>query len=157
MLFRSAWDVVQQSNDKQQLVPMLEAVRATIGENPQKLSADAGYFSDAAIGAAEASGVKLFVPPDRHKHGAELPASTGAQTRADVMREKLRRDDGHDIYKMRKAIVEPVFGQIKEARGFRRFSLRGLQNVRGEWALVCLAHNLLKLFKYGGEQQLCGA
>jgi len=152
-----ALDVVQQSNDKQQLVPMLEAVHATLGVNPQKLSADAGYFSDAAIAAAEASGVQLFVPPDRHKHGAELPASTGTQTRADRMREKLRTDDGHDIYKMRKAIVEPVFGQIKEARGFRRFSLRGLQNVRGEWALVCLAHNLLKLFKYGAGQELCAA
>ena len=72
-----------------------------------------------------------------------------AASAAEQMRQKLRTPEGHETYKMRKAIVEPVFGQIKEARGFRRFSLRGLSNVRAEWSLVCLTHNLLKLFRSG--------
>jgi len=65
------------------------------------------------------------------------------------MRQKLASQAGRDVYRMRKAIVEPVFGQIKEWRGFRRFFLRGLDNVRGEWKLVCLTHNLLKVFRSG--------
>jgi len=70
------------------------------------------------------------------------------------MTQKLKSDAGRDIYRMRKAIVEPVFGQIKEWRGFRRFSFRGLQQVRAEWKLVCLTHNLLKLFRSGHQFQM---
>jgi len=74
-------------------------------------------------------------------------------TAKEAMRHKLRTEAGRSIYKMRKAIVEPVFGQIKEQRSFRRFSLRGLDNVRCEWKLVCLASNLLKLFGSGWTPQ----
>ena len=70
------------------------------------------------------------------------------------MREKLRTEAGRTVYKMRKAIVEPVFGQIKEQRGFRRFSLRGKENVSREWKLVCAASNLLKLFRAGGVPEM---
>ena len=66
------------------------------------------------------------------------------------MKQKLDSDVGRAVYKMRKAIVDPVFGQTRECRGFRRFSFRGLENVRAEWQLVCLTHNILKLFRYGG-------
>jgi hypothetical protein len=69
------------------------------------------------------------------------------------MQHKLRTEAGHAVYKMRKAIVEPVFGQIKEQRGFRRFSLRGLEKVRAEWKLVCATANLLKLFRAGWTPQ----
>ena len=69
------------------------------------------------------------------------------------MREKLRSDKGQEIYRRRKAIVEPVNGQIKEARGFRRFLLRGLTKVNGELGLICLGHNLLKLFRAGMSEK----
>ena len=69
------------------------------------------------------------------------------------MRAKVRTAEGQALYKMRKAIVEPVFGQMKERRGFRRFALRGLANVRAEWDLICLTHNVLKLFRAGGRLQ----
>jgi hypothetical protein len=70
------------------------------------------------------------------------------------MKQKLKTEAGRDLYRMRKAIVEPVFGQIKEQRGMRRFLLRGLQNVRAEWKLICLTHNLLKLFRSGRAFQV---
>src|SRR5439155_7702409 len=90
-----------------------------------------------------------YVPPDRHTHGHGL-APTAARTRSAVaewMREKLRAPEGRQIYARRKAIVEPVFGQAKEGRAFRRFSFRGYDKVTAEWALICLTHNMLKLFR----------
>ena len=74
---------------------------------------------------------------------------TTAQER---MAAKVWTPEGKALYARRKVIVEPVFGQIKEARGFRRFLLRGLEKIRGEWRLVCLTHNLLKLWRYGSAQ-----
>ena len=70
------------------------------------------------------------------------------------MKQKLKTEAGRDLYRMRKAIVEPVFGQIKEWRGFRRFLLRGLHKVRAEWKLICLTHNLLKLFRSARAWQM---
>lgn len=149
-----AADLTQQSNDKKQLVPMLELVRKNLGQLPQKASADAGYFSEANVTDEKLAGVDLFVPPHREKHGAKAEASAGPAPEASVkekMQHKLKTPEGRDIYKRRKAIVEPVFGQIKEARGFRRFSFRGLENVKAEWTLICLTHNLLKLFRSGAS------
>lgn len=149
-----AADVTQEANDKKQLVAMLEQVQENLGALPAKASADAGYYSAAALASEKLTSVDLHVPPDRQKHG-EQPEATGGEpgievaSAAEKMRQKLRTTEGHNTYKMRKAIVEPVFGQIKEVRGFRRFSLRGLSNVKAEWSLVCLAHNLLKLFRSG--------
>ena len=146
--------VTQEANDKQQLVPMLGHVATNLGQWPATASADAGYFSEANVTAPELAAVDLYVPPDRQPHGP--PPADGshpppsANLIIEQMRQKLKAPAGHAVYARRKAIVEPVFGQIKEVRGFRRFSFRGLANVTAEWALICLTHNLLKLFHAGG-------
>ena len=145
--------LTQQANDKQQLVPMLLAVEKNTGEKPVKASSDAGYFSQAQITDNQLQGIDLYVAPERLRHGEKIEgvghdAPPSMQpTLIEQMREKLKTAQGHAVYKMRKAIVEPVFGQIKEARGFRRFSLRGEPKVGLEWQLICLTHNLLKLFR----------
>src|SRR3989339_1209348 len=94
------------------------------------------------------------MPPDRMEHGKEIPAARRGRTPrglsvADRMRRKLRTKRGRAVYARRKEIVEPVFGQIKQARGFRQFLMRGLKKVKGEWSLVCTTHNILKLWKSG--------
>ncbi len=165
--------ITQEANDKQQLVPMLQQVEQNLGRKPEKATADSGYFSEAAVTHPSVEGVELLVPPNRQKQealtegagavlqepaqlaegppGAEVstdraPAQASV---ADAMRQKLRSPEGHAVYKMRKAVVEPVFGQIKECRGFRRFLFRGLKKVETEWQIICLTHNLLKLFRAG--------
>ena len=136
--------LTQQANDKQQLVPMLLAVEKNTGEKPAQASADAGYFSQAQITDDKLQGMDLHVAPERLRHGEKITgvgdqASPSAPpTLIEQMRQKLKTAQGHAVYKMRKAIVEPVFGQIKEARGFRRFSLRGEPKVGLEWQLICL-------------------
>ncbi|MBI1746652.1 MAG: IS1182 family transposase [Acidobacteria bacterium] len=146
-----AAEVTQQANDKQQLVPMLEKVAENMGQMPEKASADAGYFSEANVTDEKLKAVDLHVPPDRQKHGEQVPEVSGppaaGKTVIEQMREKLKTAAGREVYKRRKAVVEPVFGQIKEVRGFRRFSFRGKVKVRAEWLLICLTHNLLKLFR----------
>jgi transposase len=149
-----AAEVVQTPTDKQQLVPMLEAVEANTGLKPEQASADSGYFSTAAVTDERLTGIDLHVPPDKVKHG-EPPEAVPEPLPEDAsvieaMRHKLKTKVGRQIYGKRKAVVEPVFGQIKEARGFRRFSFRGVAAVTAEWSLVCLTHNLLKLFRAGG-------
>jgi transposase len=152
-----ASDVTQQTNDKQQLIPMMKQAQANTGAKPAILSADAGYFSEDNLTDEQLEGVDLYVPPDRQKHGEQpSPATEPPPPDAafpDRMRHKLRTQEGKKIYARRKAIVEPVFGQIKQARGFRRFSFRGLEKVAAEWDLVCLTHNLLKLFRAGFAPQ----
>jgi len=143
--------VTQQSNDKQQLIPMLARVASNVGKKPDAASADAGYFSAAAVGDQSLDGINVLVPPERQKHGLvhEHPGEPGSplDSAAHMMRAKLRTEINSALYKQRKAIVEPVFGQIKERRGIRRFMFRGLEKVNSEWSLICLTHNLLKLFK----------
>jgi len=117
---------------------MLLAVETNTGDRPVKASADAGYFSPAQIADDQLQGIDLYVAPERLRHGEQIAdqASPAAQpTLIEQMREKLRSAQGHAVYKMRKAIVEPVFGQIKEVRGLRRFSLRGEPKVGLEWQL----------------------
>lgn len=148
-----ASDVTQQPNDKQQLVPMLELAKDNLlGQMPDKASADAGYYSEEAISDDKLIGADLYVPPDREKHGKgqsqTLPADATASP-AQQMRSKLSTPEGKDVYRMRKAIVEPVFGQIKESMGFRRFSFRGIDSAHAEWDFVCAMHNLMKLFRSG--------
>jgi transposase len=143
--------VTQDANDKQQLVPMLLAVQENMGQLPEQASADTGFFSEANLTAKAVAGVDLYVPPERSHHttpGASAPAATPAEDSVrEQMRHKLNTPEGQAVYKMRKAIVAPVFGQIKDGRGFRRFSFRGLVQVGAEWTLICLTHNLLKLFR----------
>jgi len=152
-----AASVTQETNDKRQLVPMLEEVEVMTGRKPEQTTADAGYFSEQSVTNPKLEGIDLLVAPDRQKHAEEVPAATGPPPpetgAAERMREKLRSAEGRAVYKMRKAVVEPVFGQIKEARGFRRFLLRGLEKVRAEWKLICATHNLLKLFRSGWSPQ----
>ncbi len=146
--------VTQEANDKEQWVPMLEQVEILTGSEPQQATADAGYFSEANVTDPKLEGIDLWVAPDRQKHGEEGPVATGPPPPesagvADAMRYKLRTPEGRAVYQQRKTVVEPVFGQIKEQRGFRRFLLRGLANVAAEWKLICATHNLLKLFRSG--------
>jgi transposase len=156
--------VTQEANDKQQLVPMLEQVKLLTGGAPQQATADAGYFSEANVTEPKLEGIDLFVAPDREKHSEEVPGAArppvGGQpclsptpSPAQAMRDKLHTPQGRTVYKMRKAVVEPVFGQLKEQRGFRRFLLRGRKQVEGEWHLICATHNLLKLYRCGWKPQ----
>jgi transposase len=145
--------ITQETNDKKQLLPMIAQIEKNLKQKPEKVSADTGYFSEANVTDASVKDVDLYVATGRDKHGDVVetssdPLSADSSPKA-AMREKLRTAAGRAVYKMRKAIVEPVFGQIKEVRGFRRFSLRGQQNVRHEWRLVCAVSNLLKLFRAG--------
>jgi hypothetical protein len=143
--------VTQEANDKAQLVPMLTQVVAQLGAHPVAASADAGYFSDANVTDRALQAIDLYVPPDRQHHG-ELSPSNSDPPPPDApviaqMRHKLRTVAGQAVYALRKTIVEPVFGQIKAGRGFRRFAFRGQAKVTAEWLLICLTHNLLKLFR----------
>ncbi len=148
-----ACSITQQSTDKQQLLPVLKCVQENTGQLPEKTSADSGYFASNVVEAPERAATDLYVPPDRQKHGTgesiELTATQAKTEASQRMRAKLQTDEGRAIYNRRKAIVEPVFGQIKEARGIRRFSLRGLEKVAAEWSIICWTHNLLKLFRSG--------
>jgi MFS-type transporter involved in bile tolerance (Atg22 family) len=136
---------------------MLGQVVATCGQPPTAASADAGYFSATSVTDETLRGIDLYVPPDRQKHGEPAPAASGPPppdaAAITQMRAKLQTAAGHAVYALRKAIVEPVFGQIKDARGFRRFSFRGLAKVQAEWLLICLTHNRLKLFRAGSPLQ----
>jgi transposase len=149
--------VTQEANDKKQLVPMLEQVKVLTGRPPQQATADAGYFSEKSVTDPKLKGIDLLVAPDRQKHGEEVPCGAGPPPAeagvVEQMRHKLRTVEGRAVYKLRKAVVEPVFGQIKEQRGFRRFLLRGLAKVEAEWKMICATHNLLKLFRSGWSPQ----
>jgi transposase len=132
--------------DVEQFVPVLAQVRANTGRRPATVTADAGYFSEANLTAPSVAEIDCYIPPDRGTHraaGARRPYGTAI---AEAMRAKLSTPEGRAIYALRKTLPEPVFGQIKEARGFRRFSFRGVRKVSAEWAVICLTHNLLKLF-----------
>ena len=148
-----AAEITQQANDSRQLLPMLKQVEANMGRKPDAVSADAGYWSEANATDDTVKGIDLHIATGRVKHGEAVVAEGGpppAQATAkQLMQHKLRTGAGRAIYRRRKVIVEPVFGQIKEVRGFRRFSLRGLEKVRAEWKLVCATANLLKLFRAG--------
>lgn len=134
-----AADVTQDPNDKRQLVTMAEQIQRNVSDLPRNLSADTGYFSAGEINSSCLEETNLLVPPEKNIHTPE----------AEAMRAKLDDSENRSIYRMRKAIVEPVFGQMKEGRGFCRFSLGGYENVRLEFLLIALTHNLLKLFRSG--------
>lgn len=148
-----AAEITQETNDKKQLLPMIAQIAINLDQKPEKVSADTGYFSEANVTDESVKDVDLYVATGRDKHSSVVETSSDRPpsdaSAKEAMRHKLRTATGRAVYKMRKAIVEPVFGQIKEVRGFRRFSLRGKQNVRREWRLVCAVSNLLKLFRAG--------
>lgn len=147
-----AADVTDEANDKQQAQPMLTQVLGNTEQVPRTVSMDAGYFSEANITTLATLGCRLLIPPDRQRHGQVVPTAPRGRppaglSVADRMRRTLRTTRGRRLYAQRKAIVEPVFGQIKQGRGYRQFLLRGMRQVRGEWALICTTHNMLKLWR----------
>ena len=130
--------------DQDALAPLLDAVTANTGVTPAEVSADSGYCSEANLADLAGRGIRGYVATGRAKHpdGGE-DRRRGPLVAA--MRQRLRRAGRRSRYRLRKQIVDPVFGQIKGARGFRQFLLRSLEKVKHEWALVCTAHNLTKL------------
>ncbi len=149
--------VTQAANDKEQLLPMVEVIEQQSGQRPEEILADSGYCSEKNLEGLESADhaeqkIIGYIATERLKHGEHKePCPRGPlpkeATRVDRMRRKLKTKAGKAVYAARKAIVEPVFGQIKQARGFRQFLLRGIEKVRGEWSLVCLTHNILKLYR----------
>ena len=129
-------------SDQHQLALMADAIEANLGKKPTQLSADAGYCSDANLTAMEEREIDAYIAPGRAKHAGE---GEGGGVRVAAMRERIKAGGHSSPYRLRKQLPEPVFGQIKQARGFRQFLLRGVEKVANEWGLVCLAHNILKL------------
>lgn len=149
-----AAQVTQQANDKKQVKPLVEQMKANLANRrPRVVSADAGYFSEDNLEYLKSEQIAAYVATGRQKHGTTEPVPRGRipsqATVRDRMARKLRTKKGKREYSRRKETVEPVFGQIKEARGLRRFLLRGLQAVEAEWRLICTTHNLLKLYRSG--------
>ena len=139
-----AHSLVASTSDQDQLVVLLDGIKANLGRRPKEASADAGYCSETNLAALRKRRVTAYIATGRAKHpGQDKRNLTGRLTRA--MRLKLRRAGRRSRYRLRKQIVEPVFGQVKEARRFRQFLLRGIEKVKAEWALVCTAHNITKL------------
>ncbi len=160
-----AQDVTQSPVDSSQLVPMIDATKTNLGRYPEQASADAGYCSEGNLEALENRSIDGYVATGRARDavdgkgggddapGAPNPVSASkpqaepaaAPTRVEAMRAKLKAGGHASPYRLRKQLPEPVFGQIKQARGFRQFLLRGFEKVRAEWAIICTVHNLLKL------------
>jgi transposase len=140
-----AHGLTRSMSDQDQLVPLIDEIEDNLGRKPKEASADAGYCSEANLVALADRDVKGYVATGRAKHPAASAKQNvkGPLTRA--MRDRLKRAGWRSRYRLRKQTVEPVFGQIKQARGFRQFLLRGIEKVRAEWALICTAHNLTKL------------
>ena len=144
--------VTQAANDKQQMVPLIEAIEEQSGQKPKEVLADNGYCSDENLKYLARKRMEGFVATGKQKHSQRRePCQRGPlpreASRVERMERKLETKVGAAVYATRKFIVEPVFGQIKQARGFRQFLLRGIEKVRGEWALICMTHNLLKFHK----------
>jgi len=135
-------------NDKQQVTPMAQEIQQNTGRTPRELSADSGYCSETNLEELERRGIRGYIATGRQKHGSASATRQGAGrggTHVQRMSRRLKQGGHRSRYRLRKQTVEPVFGQIKGARGFRQFYLRGLEKVADEWRLICTAHNLLKL------------
>ncbi len=148
-----AADVTQEANDKNQMTPMVNQIRANMGgTTPKHLTADTGYFNQSQVDQVQSDGVDLYVATTKQKHGTPIATCPrgripkGATTK-DKMARKLLTQKGRCTYWKRKQIIEPVFGQIKSVRNFTRFSFRRIHKVIREWNLICLTHNLLKLYR----------
>jgi len=148
--------VTEAANDKEQLMPMVALIEQQSGQRPEAILADNGYCSEENLEHLESAGqaerkIDGFIATGKQKHGEHRqPAQRGPlpkdATKVDRMKQKLKTKVGKAIYAARKCVVEPVFGQIKQARGFRQFLLRGKKKVKGEWSLLCLTHNILRLY-----------
>lgn len=146
-----ATEVTNQPSDRAWALPLVNQIEANTGALPREVSADAGYYSAKTVAELQALGIDPFIPVDKTRHGTVLPPAPRGRipsrlSPADRMRRKLRTKQGRGRYALRMGTVEPVFGQVKQGRGFRQFLLRGLEKVESEWRLICAGHNLLKLF-----------
>ena len=144
--------VTQQGNDKKQLLPMIDKVSQQAGQKVRQALVDSGYCSEDNLRRAAASSVDLYAATGKQKHNRMEAVSLRGPiprtaTLVERMKRRLQTKAGRSIYALRKTIVEPVFGQIKQAQGFRQFLLRGYEKVQSEWALVCATHNILKLYR----------
>jgi hypothetical protein len=154
--------VTQECNDKRQVEPMVERLKRNLGGlGPKRMSLDNGYYSDENVEFLRGEGIDAYIATGRLKHGEVPPPAPRGRipkglTTKERMARKLRTIKGRCTYAKRKAIAEPAIGQIKEARGFRRFLLRGLEKVDAEWSIICLTHNLLKLFRWSWQPALTG-
>ena len=147
-----AEDLTNQSPDNGNLAPMIQQVEANCGQAPDKATADAGFWRPDVAEICTQLGTEVYVATERRRRWDGNDTVTEGEPSEDLsaleaMRWKLRTEEGREVYAERKWIVEPVFGQMKEIQGFRRFLLRGLEKARAEWSLQCLTHNLLKLFR----------
>jgi len=157
-----AAEITNRPVDRGQSEPMMDVVKANTGQLPRQMSADAGYFSSDTVNNLTALGIDVYIPPNKTRHNAAVQTAPRGRipkslSIPDRMRRKLRTKKGQRCYGLRKILPEPVFGQIKQTRGFRQFLLRGLDKVTCEWRLICTGHNLLKLYKdhqQGAVEQL---
>lgn len=144
-----AAEVTQQVTDREQLLPMVDSIRASTQSRPQTVLADAGYWDTASLRELLRQGIQVLMSPDGEiQSQSGLAATVPKNEEAMRMRELLHSPTGRAFYLLRQATVEPVFGCIKEARGLRRFRFRGFTRVAWEWKLICATHNLLKLFRH---------
>jgi len=146
-----AAEIIDHPTDRGQAEPMMAKAKENTGELPAQMSADAGYFSSDAVTNLTAQGIDVYMPPNKTPHADFILAAPRGRipnnlSIVDRMRRKLKTKKGKKCYGLRKELPEPVFGQIKQARGFRQFLLRGMEKVSGEWKFICTGHNLLKLF-----------
>jgi hypothetical protein len=161
-----AADVTDQANDKLQAVPMVDQARANLDAAGVERAIgaalmDAGYYSEANTAALEGRGIDPLVATERLRHHEKVASAPRGRIPQDAtpkqrMARKLRTKKGRELYARRKGMIEPIFGQLKQVLGFRQFSLRGLAAMRGEWRLMCLVHNLLKLWRKGQAEALAG-
>ena len=138
----------QKSNDQNELAGILDQIKKNTGRQAQEISADAGYCSEKNLKELSRRRIRGYIATGRQHHGDIAATDRGDKKqgkRTIAMRARLRRGAHRSRYRLRKQTVEPVFGQIKEARGFRRFLMRGLEKVSAEWRMICAVHNLKKL------------
>jgi len=147
--------VTQAANDKEQVAPILTQIKAlpeSLG-GIERLLTDAGYTSAANIARCEAAHIEPFMAvgreahhPDWRRRFSEPPPVAAEATPLEKMAHRLKTREGRKLYALRKQTPEPVFGIIKSVMGFRQFSLRGIEKVRGEWDLVTMTWNIRRMF-----------
>jgi len=148
-----AHEVTNTAPDSQRLPPMLQQIEANTGQYPNEFSADAGYSSEANFTHLAEADIYAVIALRRHRHDEPPDADPAPKRSSDrwlhrnIMRDRLTTAEGKAAYRLRKQTVEPVFGQIKGARGFRQFLRRGQEATAAEWSILCPVHNLLKLHK----------
>ena len=145
--------VTQTEHDREQLLPNLKEVEQNTGRKPQQVSADCGYYDPDHLRDEYLKDVELYLPPvPEPRAGAKASRWARNGPLLERLRAQAQRPEAQALYRLRQGIVEPIFGQIKQCRGFRQFLLRGLQKVNAEWQIICATHNLLKLYRFSAAR-----